>query len=119
VALPEVQPRGVAVQGCVVRLPWQGGELIILEVDDDAADVAEAVRDENADQDDHAAGTTEVGLDRSSHSHSSYEEGSYVQVVPIAALRVVVVVPYDSAEDLFQGERAAVGKEAYVQAFDA
>jgi hypothetical protein len=40
-------------------------------------------------------------------------------VVLIVALWVVAVVPYDFAEDPFQGERAAVGREACVQAFDA
>jgi hypothetical protein len=65
--------RVAAVQECVVaRLPWQDGELLVLEVDDDAVDVAEAVRDGNADQDAHAVGPTAVvGLDHSSHSHSS------------------------------------------------
>jgi hypothetical protein len=74
-ALLEVQPMRVDVQGCE-RLPSQDGELLLLEDDDvdsdDDVHVAEAVPDGNADQDQdrdaHAGEPTAVGLDRSSHS---------------------------------------------------
>jgi hypothetical protein len=108
----------VDVHSGVVRPPAVVGGDLLVEDDDDYDCDAEAVRDENADQDARA-----VGLD-----HSSWEEDSYgyVQVVPVVAVGAVVApFDYDSDEDLyhdedlFQGERVVVGTETYAHPFDA